>query len=73
MAWLEKQALSTRVYYPLPLHLQPCFSSLGCKKGDFPQSERLSQEALALPVFPGLLPEEQERLVHAIAEFFQKA
>ena len=67
MAALEEQGLSTRVYYPLPLHLQPCFAFLGYHKGDFPEAERLSQEALALPIFPGLLPEEQERLARAIA------
>ena len=70
MARLEEQGLSTRVYYPLSLHLQKCFAFLGGKQGDCPQSERLSQEALALPIFNGLLPEEQERLVTAIAEFY---
>ncbi len=70
MARLEDQGLSTRVYYPLSLHLQKCFAFLGGKQGDCPQSERLSQEALALPIFNGLLPEEQERLVTAIAEFY---
>ena len=69
MATLEEQGLSTRVYYPLPLHLQPCFAFLGGKRGDCPEAERLSEEALALPIFPGLRPEEQERLVDAIAAF----
>ncbi|MCR4817385.1 MAG: DegT/DnrJ/EryC1/StrS family aminotransferase [Fretibacterium sp.] len=69
MAWLEERKIATRVYYPLPLHLQPCFAFLGGKAGDFPESERLSREALALPVFPGLRPEEQERLADAVAEF----
>jgi dTDP-4-amino-4,6-dideoxygalactose transaminase len=72
MAHLEERGFSTRVYYPLPLHLQKCFAFLGYKPGDLPESERLSQEALALPIFIGLLPEEQERLVSAIAEFFLK-
>ena len=69
MAYLEDRGFSTRVYYPLPLHLQRCFGFLGYKEGDFPESERLSQEALALPIFIGLLPEEQEKLVDAIAKF----
>lgn len=72
MAYLEERGLSTRVYYPLSLHLQRCFAFLGYKPGDFPESERLSQESLALPIFGGLLPEEQERLVDAIAEFYRK-
>ena len=69
MACLEERGLSTRVYYPLPLHLQPCFASLGGRMGDCPEAERLSREALALPIFPGLEAEEQERLVEAIAAF----
>jgi dTDP-4-amino-4,6-dideoxygalactose transaminase len=70
MAHLEDRGFSTRIYYPLPLHLQKCFAFLGYKPGDMPESERLSQESLALPIFPGLLPEEQERLVKTAAEFF---
>ena len=69
MAHLDGLRLTTRVYYPLPLHLQPCFAFLGGRPGDCPQAERLSQEALALPIFPGLEAEEQERLVEAIAAF----
>ncbi|MBQ9526370.1 MAG: DegT/DnrJ/EryC1/StrS family aminotransferase [Fretibacterium sp.] len=69
MAWLEERGISTRVYYPLPLHLQPCFAFLGGRPGDCPEAERLSREALALPIFPGLRAEEQERLVDAVAEY----
>ena len=72
MAHLDSLGFAARVYYPLPLHLQKCFAFLGYKPGDFPESERLSQESLALPIFVGLLPEEQEKLVDAIAEFFHK-
>ncbi len=71
-AKLEEQGITTRVYYPVCLHLQPCFSFLGYGKGDFPEAEKLSQEALALPIFPGLLPEEQERVVNAIAKELKK-
>jgi dTDP-4-amino-4,6-dideoxygalactose transaminase len=72
MRHLEKLGLSTRIYYPLPLHLQKCFAPLGYHEGDFPESERLARESLALPIFNGLLPEEQERLVNAIADFLLK-
>jgi dTDP-4-amino-4,6-dideoxygalactose transaminase len=69
--FLAAKGVTTRVYYPMPLHLQPCFASLGCKKGDFPVSERLSEEVLALPMFPELTEAEQERVADGIAEFYR--
>ncbi|MCW1713102.1 MULTISPECIES: DegT/DnrJ/EryC1/StrS family aminotransferase [Synergistaceae] len=69
-AYLEERGVVTRVYYPLPLHLQHCFSDLGYKEGDFPVSEKLAGSVLALPIFPELLPEEQERTVEEIAGFY---
>lgn len=72
MEYLNAEGFGVRVYYPLPLHLQPCFEYLGCKEGDFPVSEKLSREVLALPVFPGLTQDEQEQLVAKIAAFFRK-
>ena len=71
--YLASRGITTRVYYPLPLHMQKCFSYLGYKKGDFPAAEMLSDEVLALPMFPELLPEEQERIVSDIAKFYGKA
>ena len=72
MEYLNTEGFAVRVYYPLPLHLQPCFAYLGYKAGDFPVSEKLSHEVLALPVFPGLTQSEQEALVEKIAKFFGK-
>ena len=72
MNYLNAEGFAVRVYYPLPLHLQPCFKYLGYKAGDFPVSERLSREVLALPVFPGLKAEEQEALISAMRKFFRK-
>ena len=72
MAFLEEKRIQVRVYYPLPLHLQPCFAYLGYKAGDFPESEKLSREVMALPIYPGLKSEEQEELVKAVKEFFTK-
>ena len=71
MEYLNSEGFAVRVYYPLPLHLQPCFDYLGYKAGDLPVSEMLSREVLALPVFPGLKAEEQEALVEKISKFFK--
>lgn len=68
--FLAEKGIGTTVYYPVPLHLQPALSSLGYKKGDFPQSERASEEALSLPVFPELEAKEREFVLEAVKSFF---
>ncbi|MGB7531721.1 MAG: DegT/DnrJ/EryC1/StrS family aminotransferase [Halobacteriota archaeon] len=68
--FLEGQGISTAIYYPLPLHLQPCFSFLGYKKEDFPSAEKASAEVLSLPVYPELEKEEREHIIDKIWEFF---
>jgi dTDP-4-amino-4,6-dideoxygalactose transaminase len=55
---LADAGVATAVYYPLPLHLQPCFAYLGHKEGAFPESERACREVLALPIYPELSEEE---------------
>lgn len=70
MNYLDENGFSVRVYYPLSLHLQPCFKYLNYHEGDFPVSEKLSQEVLALPIFPGLREDEQEKLIEAIRKFY---
>jgi dTDP-4-amino-4,6-dideoxygalactose transaminase len=50
-SYLQQQGVSTGLHYPVPLHLQPCFSSFGYKRGDFPNSEQISDNGLSLPMF----------------------
>ncbi len=68
--FLTDRGISTEIYYPLPLHLQPAFLYLGNAAGDFPEAERASQEVLALPTFPELHEAEQRAVVEAMAQFF---
>jgi dTDP-4-amino-4,6-dideoxygalactose transaminase len=68
--FLADRKIGTEVYYPIPLHLQPCFAYLGYSAGDLPESERAAQEVLALPMFPELTEAEQKCVVESIAEFY---
>ena len=68
--FLGDRNIGTEIYYPIPLHLQPCFAYLGYSTGDLPESERAVAEVLALPMFPELTETEQESVVEGIAEFY---
>jgi len=68
--YLREKDIGTEIYYPVPLHLQKCFVYLGHKKGSFPEAETAANATLALPIYPGLKPGQQEYLVKQIKSFF---
>ncbi len=68
--FLNDAGIGTEVYYPVPLHLQECFSYLNYKKGDFPVAEHAALHTLALPVFPELSEDQQVYVVEKIKEFY---
>ena len=68
--FMRQRGIVTEVYYPVPLHLQKCFSYLGYCAGSLPESEKAADEVLALPMFPELREEEQQLVVDAIAAFY---
>jgi dTDP-4-amino-4,6-dideoxygalactose transaminase len=68
--YLKEKNVPTAIYYPLGLHLQQCFSSLGYKRGDFPVTELVSQEVLALPIYPELSPDQQDHIISAVKGFY---
>ena len=71
-ACLNAQSIGNMVYYPVPLHLQECFSFLGYQRGHLPVSERASAEVLSLPIFPELTSSEQELVAEAIKDALRK-
>ena len=68
-AHLEKCGVGTALHYPLPLHLQKCFASLGHRAGDFPVAERAAQECLSLPIYPELTDAQQDHVAASIKSF----
>lgn len=70
--YLSESGIGSTVYYPLPLHLQPAYKTLGYKMGDFPEAEKASSEVLALPMWPELRDEEVKEVVKVIKEFYGK-
>jgi dTDP-4-amino-4,6-dideoxygalactose transaminase len=70
--FLTENGIGTDIYYPLPLHLQECYSSLNYRRGDLPISEKASEEVLALPIYPELTEDQQRMVVESIKAFYSK-
>ncbi len=68
---LRNRGIGCAVYYPLGLHLQPCFAHLGYRPGSLPETERAMNEVISLPVYPELVASQQEAVVETIAGFYR--
>lgn len=71
-AYLKENGVGNSIYYPVPLHLQKCFSYLGHKKGDFPVAEKVANEIIALPIYPEIKEEEVDYVCETIKKFYTK-
>lgn len=71
MAHLKERGVACAVHYPRPLHLQPAYSYLGYKEGDFPVSEELSSQVLCLPIYPELSDAEVDAVVEGVKTYFK--
>ena len=69
MGYLKEAGIGTAIHYPVPLHLQKAYESLGYKTGDFPVTERVAEEIVSLPMFPTLTSDQQQVVVSRLREF----
>ena len=69
-AHLKAKGIGHSVYYPLPLHLQPCFAYLGLREGAFPESEKAAGEVISLPIYPELTESQLDEVVGAVRGFY---
>ena len=70
--YLSKQGIGTGIHYPAPIHLVSSFAYLGYRKGDFPESEMVSEQVLSLPMYPELKDEEIEKVSEEIIDFYSR-
>jgi dTDP-4-amino-4,6-dideoxygalactose transaminase len=71
-ATLNGKKIGNAIYYPLPLHLQPCFAYLGYKEGSLPESERAAKEVISLPIFPEMTRPQQDEVIRAVRDFYTR-
>jgi dTDP-4-amino-4,6-dideoxygalactose transaminase len=69
-AHLKAKGIGSAIYYPLSLHLQPCFEYLGYKRGAYPESEKATREVISLPVYPELQQSQLDEVIEAVRGFY---
>ena len=69
-AFLQQRNIGSMIYYPVALHLQPCFADLGYRMGSLPVTEQAMKDVISLPVYPELTDAQQDEVVGAIREFY---
>ncbi|MFO7896475.1 MAG: DegT/DnrJ/EryC1/StrS family aminotransferase [Candidatus Cloacimonadales bacterium] len=69
--FLQAQQIGCAIYYPLPLHLQECFSYLGYAEGDFPVAEKTAKSVLSIPIYPELSRKQQDYVIEKIRDFYK--
>ena len=70
--FLRAEGIGTEIYYPVSLHEQECFRSLGYSAADLPASHAASKETLALPIYPELSDAQRQHVVRSMAEFYRR-
>jgi dTDP-4-amino-4,6-dideoxygalactose transaminase len=69
-AHLKAQGIGHGIYYPLALHLQPCFAYLGYRRGSLPAAEAAMESVISLPIYPELTQQQQDRVIEAVKAFY---
>jgi len=69
--YLQSKGIDSRVFYPVPLHLQKCFKYLGYRLGDFPVAEKAAKEVFTLPIGPELSPEERFYIIQSVKDILE--
>ncbi|MEM0913149.1 MAG: DegT/DnrJ/EryC1/StrS family aminotransferase, partial [Planctomycetota bacterium] len=70
-AHLAAEGIATKINYPKPMHLQPCFAHLGYAPGQFPEAEAASEQVLSIPIFPEMTRDQQDAVVRAVRHVFE--
>jgi dTDP-4-amino-4,6-dideoxygalactose transaminase len=67
--YLTNRGIDTAIHYPIPIHLQPAFKHLGCRRGSFPIAEMLANRIISLPMYPELKVDDANRVAYEVLEF----